>query len=55
MEDIIKEFDKIKKVIAIYYSDGKEHSICPICGIDFEKMQIWLTQRLKEFEQKSFK
>jgi len=43
MEEITKKehleyIDKIRKMITIYHSDGKEHTICPMCGIDFEKL-----------------
>jgi len=40
-----KEYiDRIRKIITIYHSDGKEHAICPLCGIDFEELYKFIAE-----------
>lgn len=55
MEKITKKehleyIDKIRKMITIYHSDGKEHTICPMCGIDFEKLYEFVKELYTQVE-----
>ncbi len=43
-----KETKRILKTIEYYYSDGKEHKRCPVCGIDPVKLEQELDKAREE-------
>ncbi len=43
-----KETKRILKTIEYYYSDGKEHKRCPVCGIDPVKLEQELDRAREE-------
>jgi len=48
--------ERLKTTFKYWYSDGEEHSTCPVCGINVDELKDFISQELdKAREEERFK